>query len=261
MICNKDLRLSKYTVTSQDLPHSFQGFRIAQVSDLHNRTLGKDNKKLLSMLRECKPDIIVMTGDIIDSRTPKVSIATDFAQEAAKIAPCYYVPGNHEARVPEDFEALLAGLGSAGIKVLRNESTKLEKDGEYITLLGADDPWFANGNTSRYDTQYMRDTLDSIALGNEDEFTLLLSHRPELFEAYAQHHIDLTLSGHVHGGQIRLPFVGGLYGPNQGLLPTYDKGLYTKDNSNMIVSSGVGNSLFPLRIFNPPEVVLVELQK
>ncbi len=261
MICNKDLRLSKYTITSQDLPDSFRGFRIAQVSDLHNRTQGKSNLKLLNMLKKSNPDIIVITGDMIDSRTPKVSIATNFAQQAVKIAPCYYVTGNHEARVPEDFEELLAGLQSAGVKVLRNESVKLENGEESITLLGVDDPWFANGGYSTQDVKDMSSSLKGIIPEQEGEFTLLLSHRPELFEVYEEYGIDLTLSGHVHGGQIRLPFVGGLYGPNQGAFPAYDKGMYAKNSSQMIVSSGVGNSLFPLRLFNPPEVVLVELQK
>ncbi len=261
IICNHSLKLREYTVTSPDLPDSFRGFRIAQISDLHNCTQGKNNKKLLNMLKDSEPDIIVITGDMIDSRTTNVDIATAFAQQAVEIAPCYYVAGNHEARVPSDFEELLAGLHSAGVIVLRNESVMLEKEGESITLLGVDDPWFANGGYSTQDAEDMSDALKTITPENHKEFTLLLSHRPELFEVYAEYHIDLTLSGHVHGGQIRLPFVGGLYGPNQGPFPAYDKGMYTKDDSCMIVSCGVGNSLFPLRIFNPPEVVLVELQK
>ncbi len=261
IICNRSLKLREYTISSPKLPDSFQGFRIAQVSDLHNRTHGENNEKLLNMLKESEPDIIVITGDMIDSRTTNVDVATHFALQATKIAPCYYVPGNHEARIPSDFEILLANLKSAGVTVLRNESIKLERNGKCINLLGADDPWFTSGGNNHLDIDIMRDTLKNITPESEEGFSVLLSHRPELFEIYANNNIDLTLSGHAHGGQIRLPFLGGLYAPDQGLLPAYDRGMYTKDNSRIIVSCGVGNSLFPLRIFNPPEVVLVELQK
>ncbi len=260
IICNRSLRLTEYSVKSEDLPPNFHGYRIAQISDLHNCTHGKNNRKLLDILKESKPDIIVITGDMIDSRTTKVSVATDFAQQAAKIAPCYYVTGNHEARVPSDFEVLLAGLQNAGVKVLRNESIDLESGGESITLLGIDDPWFTSGGNSTLDIDIMKSALKDITPESREEFTLLLSHRPELFEVYADCGIDLTLSGHAHGGQMRLPFLGGLYAPNQGFLPSLEKGMYTKGSSSMVVSTGVGNSLFPLRILNPPEVVLVELQ-
>lgn len=261
IICNRSLRLSEYIIKAENLPTSFQGYRIAQVSDMHNRTQGKNNSNLLDILIESDPDIIVITGDMIDSRTTQVDIALDFAAKAVKIAPCYYVTGNHEARIPQDFEVLLAGLQNAGVKILRNESTKLEKSGEAVTLLGIDDPWFTSDGNNTPDADIVRSTLKNITPESRDTFTILLSHRPELFKVYAEFDIDLILSGHAHGGQIRLPFLGGLYAPDQGLLPSLEKGMFTKDNSCMIVSTGVGNSLFPLRIFNPPEVVLIELSK
>ncbi len=261
IICNKALELNTYTVKSSDLPQSFEGFRIAHVSDLHNAEFGKNNEKLLKMLEEANPDIIAITGDIVDCHRTDADIALSFAKKAVEIAPCYYVAGNHEARVPEDFHKFLAGFEEVGVTVLRNESLEFIKGEESITILGVDDPDFTELSHFGIQSAIMDKQLSEITSSDTEEFTLLLSHRPELFEVYKENNIDLTLSGHAHGGQFRLPFVGGLYAPHQGLLPEYDSGLYTEDNTNLIVSRGIGNSLFPLRLFNPPEVILAELSQ
>lgn len=259
LICNKNLKLREIQVVSSDLPESFNGFRVAHISDLHNAEFGKNNKRLLNMLEKSNPDLIAITGDIVDCHRTDTDIALDFVRKASEIAPCYYVAGNHEARVPEDFQILLAGFEEAGVTVLRNETALVTKGEDSITLLGIDDPDFAVMSYS-YDQSVIADSaLKSIAPANESEFTLLLSHRPELFEVYKANNIDLTLSGHAHGGQFRLPFVGGLYAPHQWLFPEYDSGLYTEDGKNLIVSRGIGNSLFPLRLFNPPEIIVAEL--
>ena len=135
------LELNTYTVSSKVLPDAFDGYRIAHISDLHNAELGDSNEKLLSMLREAEPDIIAITGDLIDSRNTNIEVALAFAEEAMKIAPCYYVTGNHEARVSE-YDELKAGLEAAGVVVLENERTEIELSGEAITILGVDDPSF-----------------------------------------------------------------------------------------------------------------------
>lgn len=260
---NNALVLSEYEIKNSSVPESFCGFKVAQVSDLHNSTHGKDNKKLLNILREAQPDIIVFTGDMIDSYHTDVEVAVAFVKEAVKIAPCYYVTGNHESRVPEDADYLFGNMIELGVHMLYNMCIELPSptgNGESILLAGLDDPTFLSealymGSASAVDSK-----LKEILPKNlEEKFTLLLSHRPELFEVYTKNNIDLTLSGHAHGGQFRLPFVGGLYAPHQGFLPQYDSGLYTENDSNMIVSRGIGNSLFPFRLFNKPEVILVEL--
>ena len=138
---NTALELNTYTVSSKVLPDAFDGYRIAHISDLHNAELGDSNEKLLSMLREAEPDIIAITGDLIDSRNTNIEVALAFAEEAMKIAPCYYVTGNHEARVSE-YDELKAGLEAAGVVVLENERTEIELSGEAITILGVDDPSF-----------------------------------------------------------------------------------------------------------------------
>ena len=255
---NTALELNTYTISSSKLPQSFDGYRIAHVSDLHNEEMGKDNEKLLAMLRNADPDMIAITGDLIDSRSTNVEIALNFIREAVKIAPCYYVTGNHEARVNE-YDELKSGMESAGVIVLEDAQTEISLDGDTITLIGVNDPSYQTDYLFGDSETVMNTKLEELHTEN-GEFTVLLSHRPELFDTYADHGLDLVLSGHVHGGQFRLPFIGGLVAPNQGLFPEYDAGIYTEGNTNMLVSRGIGNSILPFRINNRPEVILIELQ-
>lgn len=254
---NTALKRTTIRVSSQNLPDSFDGFRIAHISDLHNTEFGRNNEKLLSLLRDAKPTIIAITGDMIDSRDTKVEIALEFAREAVTIAPCYYVTGNHESRVPE-YRTLKEGLLSLGVSVLEDASARIQRSGESITVLGVQDPSFQTSYLFGDANSVMEQKLSTL-MPEENTFTLLLSHRPELFEVYAEAGVDLTLSGHAHGGQFRIPFLGGLVAPNQGFFPEYDAGLYTRGSTNMVVSRGLGNSIIPLRINNRPEVVLIEL--
>ena len=255
---NTALELNTYTVSSAKLPQSFDGYRIAHVSDLHNAEMGKDNEKLLTILRDADPDMIAITGDLIDSRSTNVEIALNFIREAVKIAPCYYVTGNHEARVNE-YDELKSGMEAAGVIVLEDARAEISLEGKTITLIGVNDPSYQTDYLFG-DSETVMDTKLEELHTEDDVFTILLSHRPELFDIYADHGMDLILSGHAHGGQFRLPFIGGLVAPNQGLFPEYDAGIYTEGNTNMLVSRGVGNSILPFRINNRPEVILIELQ-
>ena len=196
---------------------------------------------------------------MIDSRQTDLDVALEFAWQAGKIARVYFVSGNHEARVPE-YEDLKIGLVKAGVVILENQKVQITREGGSITLMGIDDPSFQK--------DYLFGDAESVArqaiedLQNEsDGYTILLSHRPELFDVYVDTGIDLVFSGHAHGGQFRLPFIGGLVAPNQGFFPKYEAGRFNEDNTTMIVSRGVGNSIIPLRINNPPEIVVVELRK
>ena len=255
---NTALELNTYTISSSKLPQSFDGYRIAHVSDLHNTEMGKDNEKLLVMLRDADPDMIAITGDLIDSRNTDIEVALQFIREAVKIAPCYYVTGNHEARVNE-YGELKAGMETAGVTVLEDVRTEISMEGATITLIGVNDPSYQPDYLFGDSETVLNTKLEE--LHTEDgEFTVLLSHRPELFDAYTDHGIDLVLSGHAHCGQFRLTFIGGLVAPNQGFFPEYDAGIYTEGNTNMLVSRGIGNSILPFRINNRPEVILIELQ-
>jgi len=257
---NTALELNTYEIASEKLPKTFNGYRIAHVSDVHNVEMGEENEKILTMLREAEPDIIAITGDLIDSRNTNVEIALQMIEEAVKIAPCYYVTGNHEARVSE-YEELREGLRKLGVAVLEDETLKIEHSGENIELLGVNDPSFQTDYLFGNEEEVMQSNLQEMMKEvDTSTYTILLSHRPELFEIYVENNIDLVLSGHAHGGQFRLPLVGGLVAPNQGLFPKYDAGIYNKENTNMIVSKGIGNSIIPLRFNNRPEVILIELQ-
>ena len=256
---NTALELNTYTISSSKLPQSFDGYRIAHVSDLHNAEMGKNNEKLLTMLRDADPDMIAITGDLVDSRNTDIEVALQFVREAVKIAPCYYVTGNHEARISE-YDELRAGMEAAGVTVLEDAQTEISLTGEFIRLIGVNDPSYQTDYLFGDAKTVMNTKLEELHT-EQDRFTILLSHRPELFETYVDHDLDLVLSGHAHGGQFRLPFVGGLVAPNQGFFPEYDAGLYSMNHTNMIVSRGIGNSILPFRFNNRPEVIIIELKK
>ena len=244
-------------VVDEEIPDEFVGFRIALVSDLHNVEFWPE---IIGLLEDEKPDIIAMTGDIVDARRIDMDRAVEFAHQAAQIAPCYYVTGNHDGWLVE-YEKLEAGLSEAGVRVLHNEALEIVRGSGSITLAGIDDAVFVNEGKIEGDYAEIAAPLLEQALSGAEGFAVLLAHRPELFETYARHGAALTLSGHVHGGQARLPLIGGLYGPDQGLFPKYDAGLYEEYGAALAVSRGIGNSSIPLRFNNRPEVVMIELSK
>ena len=235
-------------------------FTIAQVSDLHNAEFGGGNRELLAILEEAEPDLIAITGDLIDSRRTDPAPALAFLEGAVELAPVCYVTGNHEFRAYDAYQDLKSHMEELGVIVLENESMVLEE--VPLRVIGLDDLSFGvRSDPSASPEQILEDALTALApqAGEEDLRTVLLAHRPEYVELYAQHGADLVLSGHAHGGQVRLPGVGGLYAPGQGFLPAYTSGLYQIGETSLVVSRGLGNSLFPLRVNNRPEVVLVEL--
>ena len=251
---NTALEVNTYEIVSDRIPRGFDGVRIAQVSDLHNTEFGEGNEKLIELLSQTDPDIIVLTGDLIDSRHTDIEIALAFVRQAVRFAPVYYVSGNHEARVYE-YTEMKRGLIDAGVVVLDNQTVQITRDGDSLTLMGIDDPSFRYGD----DESIVRSAVDDLRSAS-DGYTILLSHRPELFDLYVNLGMDLVFSGHAHGGQFRLPLVGGLVAPHQGLFPRYDGGLFHKEDTTMIVSRGVGNSIIPLRFYNRPEIVVAELK-
>lgn len=255
---NTALEVNEYEIQSDRIPEGFDGFRIAQVSDLHNAEFGEGNSKLIQLLSQTEPDIIVLTGDLIDSRHTDIEIALDFARQAMQISPVYYVSGNHEARVSE-YEDLQMGLAEAGVIVLENQTVNITREGESITLMGMDDPSFQESYLFGDAEGVAKQTIETL-LSESDGYTILLSHRPELFDLYVETGMDLVFSGHAHGGQFRLPFLGGLVAPNQGFFPKYDAGRFTEDNTTMIISRGEGNSIIPMRFNNRPEIIIAELK-
>ena len=204
---NTALEVNEYEIVSDRIPEAFTGFRIAQVSDLHNKDFGEGYGQLLTLLSQINPDIIVVTGDLIDSRHTDIEIALEFARQAIKLAPVYYVSGNHEARVHE-YEDLKMGLAKAGVSVLEDQKVQITREGESITLMGIEDPSFQEDYLFGDAVSVTSSALSELQ-NESDGYTVLLAHRPELFETYVDAGVDLVFSGHAHGGQFRLPFVGG----------------------------------------------------
>ena len=253
---NRTVRTTELRPAFSSLPAAFEGFAIVQLSDLHNARFGKEQNKLLSRIRAASPDVIVVTGDLIDKRRAGMKNALRCMERAVRIAPVWYVTGNHEAKSKE-YPALRTALEALGVGILCDRCTTLRRGDACITLAGLSDVrFFTNDKTMFPENVYSR--LKAL-LPEDAAFTVLLAHRPELFSVYRAAGADLTLCGHAHGGQFRLPLVGGVVAPEQGLFPKYTKGIYEEAGKVMIVSRGLGNSSVPIRLNNPPEVVRIVL--
>lgn len=253
---NLAIKTTDITIENNKIPEEFNNFKIAQVSDLHNRKLGD---RLIKIIQNESPDIIVVTGDLVDSSHTDFDTAMEFIDSAMKIAPVYYVTGNHEAWL-NNFEDLEKRLTDSRVYILDNKCQWLTKGDAKINIAGVKDPDFIE-RTSLDGIQGAIVTESLKPLLNNEYYNIVLSHRPELFEEYVNMQADLVLTGHAHGGQVRIPFVGGLIAPNQGLFPHYTEGVYSKDNTDMVVSRGLGNSVIPVRINNTPELFMITLKK
>lgn len=259
---NTSIKTTRINIVDSNIPDGFRGYTVAQVSDLQNASFGKNQDRLIKLLQEESPDIIAVTGDLIDSYHTDIDTAMAFVTRAVKVAPVYYINGNHEARVPQAYEELKRQMQQLGVKVLEHEAVSLEQDGSTLQLLGVSDPRFfvEDQRDSSFDRPIMTAALQNL-MKNRDGYTILLSHRPELFDIYCSFDIDLVLCGHAHGGQVRLPLIGGLFAPDQGIFPKYTAGLYEDGKTKMVVSRGLGNSNFRLRVNNRPEVIFLTLTK
>ncbi|MDD4568858.1 MAG: metallophosphoesterase [Tepidanaerobacteraceae bacterium] len=241
---NNAITTTEIDYSNTKIPDEFNGFRIVHISDLHNKKFGKNQERLLRKIRAVSPDIIVVTGDLIDRRKYDLDTAIVFINGAIKIAPVYYVSGNHEAW-SGDYENISSKLLSCGVQILDDNKVKLIKGQGKIEILGLSDPdfltsYYIDGTNSSRLKEHLK------GLSDDSVFQILLSHRPELFDLYADKNIDLIFSGHAHGGQFRFPFIGGLVAPDQGLFPKYTSGVYTQNQSTLIVSRGLGNSIIPI---------------
>ncbi|HZK46680.1 MAG TPA: metallophosphoesterase [Atopostipes sp.] len=253
---NLSIAITHFTISNNRVPDEFDGFKIAHLSDIHD----KDIRRALQQSLESESlDIIVITGDLIDSKNPDIEQAVDLVKYLQTIAPVYFVTGNHEAWSGV-YNRLENKLIETGVHVLANERILIKQGNESILLMGVQDPSFnIESNLLAEESALIEGTLQTLT---EDSaaYSILLSHRPELFDVYVRHRIDLIFSGHAHGGQFRLPFIGGLVAPDQGLFPTYTAGIYEEENTQMVVSRGLGNSIIPIRFNNRAEIVLIELQ-
>ncbi|MED3146431.1 metallophosphoesterase [Bacillus thuringiensis] len=254
---NNLISITEVKITSSKIPSSFKGYKILQISDLHNKKFGDNQDVLIQKIKSIDPDIIAITGDLIDSKSYDAEVSMQLIREIVKKYPVYFVTGNHE-QWSGKYNNLEKELKKYGVNVLRNEHVGIRKGEQEINLLGIDDPEFVTGN--RDEGNIIIDEIKKAKIEMQpDKYNVLLSHRPEFIKEYTNERLHLVLSGHAHGGQVRLPFIGGLVAPNQGVLPKYTAGLYVEQNTSMVVSRGLGNSIIPQRILNRPEIVVVQL--
>ena len=251
---NNSITINNIEVKDEKVPSEFEDYKILQISDLHNKGFGKEQKIILKKIKKIAPDIIVVTGDLVDS--PETTNAMDLMKGIKEIAPVYFVSGNHEAWIGS-YDTLKASLEEMEIIVLDDEKVEVTKGNSSIEMLGLLDTSFTEPESKEVHTGQQLTEL----VKENDKFKILLSHRPELFDTYSESDVDLVFSGHAHGGQFRIPFVGGVVAPDQGLFPKLTAGIHTKNDTSMVISRGLGNSIIPVRIFNRPELVVVTLKE
>lgn len=247
--------------TTEELHESFNGYKIAHISDYHNRKSTLIDNAVIDSLNAEKPDVIFFTGDLVDSRKTDIPVSIAFMEKLVKIAPVYYVTGNHECNVSVDnqeaFDKMIADIEAIGVTVLRNEKMKIYNDeGDSFNLYGIDTPFFYCSSMLEI-TQTTNELCSELDV--EDGFNILLAHHPEQMDVYTLYGFDLVFSGHAHGGQVRL-FGQGLVAPNQGFFPRYTSGLYANGKTILVVSRGLGNSIAPVRVFNKPHLIITELK-
>ncbi|MBS4202285.1 metallophosphoesterase [Bacillus sp. FJAT-49732] len=255
-INNNWLQISEYEVQSERIPKAFDGVRIVQISDLHDATFGENQSRLVKKVQTMNPDFVFLTGDFIDSNRYDLQNSLDFVEQIIPFTQVFYVTGNHEVAVNKINEITQA-LKDLGVHVLMDESSVIEKAGESLIIAGVQDPLI---NAIYPPEEVIAESLDEAISRRSDSFKLLLSHRPEVFDVYVEKEIDVVFTGHAHGGQVRIPGVGGLIAPGQGWFPKYTSGMHEQGKTKMVVSRGLGNSLIPYRIFNRPEIVLLTLK-
>ncbi len=249
---NSRIVVTEYALSSPRLPESFDGFTVVQLSDIHGAEFGEDNARLIEKTAAAQPDIIAITGDMVDEETD-MAIIDALLAELVEIAPVYYVSGNHEwgARRMEELEAVLA---RRGVRYLSNEYEFLEKSGESIVLAGVEDP---NGPFDMMKPEEMVDIINDEA---GESLVLLLGHRNYWTEKYPELEVDIIMCGHAHGGIVRLPFAGGVLGTGFELFPENVDGAVESGRYTMIVSRGLGNSIPVPRFLNNPEIVVLKLE-
>jgi predicted MPP superfamily phosphohydrolase len=257
---NNSIVTTSYNFSSDKVPQNFNGYKIIQLSDLHSKSFENNHSELVEKVKKVKPDLIVFTGDLIDSDRYNEKTSLTLMEKLVQIAPVYYVTGNHEWWSGK-FNSLEDKLKDTGVHVMRNTVEEITIGNDGIQIIGIDDP--AKVNESYVERAIAEEDIKNAIKGLEEgvNFKILLSHRPELFSLYTQYEFDVVFSGHAHGGQVRIPFVGGLVAPNQGLFPEYSSGMHAVDKTTMIVNRGLGNSIIPLRVFNRPEIVVVALKR
>jgi hypothetical protein len=255
------LETTYYTVESERLPDEFDGVRFVLLSDLHNKSFGKQNGRLLSAIARQKPDFIVAAGDLVTAKKKEGDVAAkELMKVLGKQYDVFYGRGNHEERLSETDRGFEEEIRKCGVHYLHNESVFLVRGESKIRITGLSLPmeYFEKFHQTSLDGK----TIEEL-IGNKRDtvFNLLIAHKPAHFFEYVSWGADLIVSGHLHGGMIRLPFLGGVVSPQLEIFPKFDAGKFILGKSTMIISRGLGSHSIPIRIHNRPELVVVTLKK
>jgi hypothetical protein len=254
---NHWLQTTSYEIVSERIPAPFDGLTIVQLSDLHDAAFGEKQMKLAEKVKKADPDVIFITGDLIDSNRYDLENSLDLVKQLVLMADVFYVTGNHEVAANR-LEEIQEALRALGVHVLANEARTLARNGERLVIAGVEDPLMKGQYAPEEVVKASLEETFSNITGSP--YTILLSHRPEVFDVYAEKEMDLVFTGHAHGGQVRIPFIGGLIAPGQGWFPKYTAGMHERGMTTMVVNRGLGNSMIPFRIFNRPEMIVVTLK-
>lgn len=286
IILNKNIFVREYKIQSKKITEKFDNYKIVQITDVHSIRNEISLEKIINKVKKEKPNMICVTGDLIDAEYYSSQnnlynnkeikqieeLTIKFMKDLKELADTYYIYGNHEMMLLDDPEnnKFKTDLENLGIKILNNKNEVLEIEGERINLIGIQDPAtlykdekyaYIDGVNKDKVQVILDDLFLEISEENKNNFTILLSHRPEYFELYDRYNIDLALTGHTHGGIIKLPVIKGIYAHPQGWLPKYSYGIYETNDFSMIINGGIGYSKLPIRIFNPPEICTITLEK
>lgn len=249
---NFTLQVEPVELFFESLPPQFDGLRVAELSDLHGRSFGKNNVRLLRTLQKARPDMICICGDLFDEKT-NLTMLEPLLTGLTDIAPVYYVTGNHEWQV-KNLREILQKMRAWGVTVLENEGRVLSRGGAEMVVAGVHDP------CGPYDMKTPAALVRELRSAQGNDFILMLSHRNDELAMWSQLGVQLVLSGHCHGGVVRLPFVGGVFGTRRELFPEYDAGVYRQDGTTLFVSRGLGYTNVHFRLFNRPHVPIMILK-
>lgn len=282
-LANQQVYITTYEIEDEAIPEAFDGYRIVQITDVHSIRSQEQADMLFEKITEQQPDAVVLTGDLLDStyyteennalkagESDKMAgqDTVDFVKRLTEYYHVYFVYGNHEMVLLDDVDnnPFKLAMKEIGVVFLNNDGVKISKDEDSIYMLGIQDPatLYKDSDYAEYNTHSERINAmmkNVMALKEEDLYTVVLSHRPEYFKEYIKYDTNLILTGHAHGGQMRLPGVGGLYAPGQGWFPEYTEGVYVEGETAMIIGRGIGDSTDLPRVFNPPEINTIILKK
>lgn len=265
LISTFTLRTTRLRLTIRNLPDEFDGFKLVHISDLHNASFGKNNGRLASRIKKCEPDCVLMTGDFaggVSFEHPEKGAFHELCLEL-KPLPVYVSLGNHELRLAyrhmDQLEKQRADVRNTGCVLLDNSACRIEKGGAHVNLFGLSLEGARHKGVHPF--RIPEGTLDGSLKPTEGEVNILLAHVPQFFPQYADAGYDLVLSGHIHGGVVRIPGLGGVFSPTRRLFPEYCYGLYERGKTKMFVTAGLGRALIPLRFLCRPEVAEIVLKK